>query len=145
MELAPRGYWRGVVFGRHMSSDKTTTLNPTFDAMEVEQGHKAAQKNPFNRQRKTKDLACLAVFYAFLLSVFVLCGVAYSKGNPHILFFGLDYRGRVCGENALSGFDARYWVSYSTSTEVNLLFQQGREEGGLEGRRVRFRSGLGTR
>ena len=109
-------------FGRHMSSDdKTTTLNPTFDAMEVEQGHKAAQKSPFNRQRKTKDLACLAVFYAFLLSVFVLSGVAYSKGNPHILFFGLDYRGRVCGENALSGFDARYWVSYST--EVNLLFE----------------------
>ena len=52
--------------------------------------------------------------------------------------------GELAGaENALSGFDARYWVSYSN--EVNLLFQQGREEGGLEGRRVRFRSGLGTR
>ncbi|QDZ23052.1 choline transporter-like protein [Chloropicon primus] len=37
--------------------------------------------------------------------------MAYSEGNPHILFFGLDYRGRVCGEKSLSGFDARYWVN----------------------------------
>ena len=91
-------------------TSKTTTLNPTFSTMSVELEEKAEQ-NPFNPNRKNKDVFCLAFFYIFLVSVFILCGIAYTEGNPPILFFGLDYRGRVCGESELSGFDARYWVN----------------------------------
>ena len=96
--------------------------------MDVEMDTKGeGDHNPFNPKKKIKDVACLAVFYAFLVSVFILCGIAYSEGNPHILFFGLDYRGRVCGEKSLSGFDARYWVSHqlnsfsSSPNSVHLL------------------------
>ena len=97
---------------------KTTTLNPTFDTMNVELEDKTKDKmgegqhgNPFNHKNKMRDLSCLAFFYAFLVVFFIFCGVAYINGDPKLLFFGLDYRGRVCDENELAGFEARYWVN----------------------------------
>ena len=92
-----------------------TTLNPTFqlenkvETMNIEVPK--AGNNGITSDRKLQNVSCLAVFYLFLISIFCLSGIAYQQGNPHVLFFGLDYRGRICDEGSLKGFEARYWVN----------------------------------
>lgn len=95
--------------GKGESKADNTVMNPAFKSLETADGKKVV--NPMEKSRKIRDVLFLIIFYAFLLSIFGIAGWAYQEGNPKALFFGLDYRGRVCDEGDVKGFKARYWVN----------------------------------
>lgn len=66
------------------------------------------------KERVCRDVFFLIAFVAFWVGMLVVAGIGFSKGDPSVLVFGLDYQGNLCGKKNdgglnLEGFDYRYW------------------------------------
>ena len=93
------------------SNNSATTMNPISEPLDIEVKAGAMENvdNPIKEKRKMRDVLFLIIFYAFFVSLLILASIGFIEGDPKVLFFGLDYRGSVCGEGRVKNFKAQYW------------------------------------
>jgi hypothetical protein len=76
--------------------------------------------------RTCRDVFFLIVFAAFWVGMLAVAGIGFSKGDPGVLVFGLDYRGNLCGKDNdgglnLEGYDYRYWPNSQEIAELGSI------------------------
>ncbi|CEL95710.1 unnamed protein product [Vitrella brassicaformis CCMP3155] len=60
-------------------------------------------------ERSCTDCFCCLLFTAFLGGMIFVGVIALQEGNPHRLYRGYNYNGRLCGEGTLEGRPLLFW------------------------------------
>ncbi|OQS02050.1 choline transporter, partial [Thraustotheca clavata] len=59
--------------------------------------------SPFKKSnRKCTDILCLLFFILFWIGMAIISIIAYTKGQPQRLAYGMDFEGRICGTKMTS-------------------------------------------
>ncbi|CAG9467592.1 unnamed protein product [Pedinophyceae sp. YPF-701] len=65
---------------------------------------------PYENRRCT-DILFLIIFIAWWVGMFVVCGIAFQRGEVERLLYGVDSFGNTCGTNDLGDRKKIYWTN----------------------------------
>lgn len=71
------------------------------------------------KDRKCRDCLCCIVFILFWIGMIAIASIGLQYGEPERLFYGTDYRGKVCKVD--SGLEERKYIVYPRIYEDFLI------------------------